>query len=108
MVGGLRHRIDIEQKTTVPDGSGGTTFTWTVYYTCSASVSPMKGSRVLRDNQTNLVGTSEFMIRDNPDIMITQDMRINFKNEYYTLNMPPVVIDEKRRFIQLIATKKAV
>lgn len=108
MVGGLRHRIDIEQKTTVPDGSGGTTFTWAVYYTCSASVSPMKGSRVLQDNQTNLSGASVFLIRDNTAITITQDMRIKFKNDYYTLIMPPVIIDEKNRFIQLVGTKKAI
>lgn len=108
MVGSFRHRIDIEQKTTVPDGSGGTTFTWATYYTCSASVSPMKGSRVLADNQTNLIGASVFLIRDNTAITITQDMRIKFKSDYYTLNMPPVVIDEKNRFIQLVATKKAL
>lgn len=106
MVGALRHRITFQQKTTTADGSGGTTFTWSEYYTCSASVKPTSGARLLADGQTALIGASTFMIRDNPDKVITQDMQIIFNSETYILAMPPVVIEEKGRWMKIVAKKK--
>jgi SPP1 family predicted phage head-tail adaptor len=106
LVGGLRHRITFRQKVSTPDGSGGTTFTWQDYYTCSASVKPTTGTRLLADDQTNLIGSSTFLIRENPDVTITQDMILVFGGEDYTLAMPPVVIEEKGRWVKIIAKKK--
>jgi SPP1 family predicted phage head-tail adaptor len=106
LVGGLRHRITFQQKVSTPDGSGGTTFTWEDYYTCSASVTPTTGTRLLADDQTQLIGASTFLIRENPDVTITQDMILVFGGENYTLAMPPVVVQEKGRFMKIVAKKK--
>lgn len=106
MVGGFRHRITFQQKVSAPDGSGGTTFTWEDYYTCSASVTPTTGVRLLADDQTQLVGASTFLIRENPDMTITQDMILVFGGENYALAMPPVVVQEKGRWMKIIAKRK--
>jgi SPP1 family predicted phage head-tail adaptor len=89
-----------------PDGSGGTTYTWEDYYTCSAQVTPTKGVRQLADDQTQLIGSSTFLIRDNPDITITQDMQISLNAEIYVMAMPPIPIQERGRWMQVIAKKK--
>lgn len=106
VTGRLKHRITFQQQVRQDDGSGGSTFEWEDYYTCSAQVRPLKGSRKLEENQTQLVGASEFLIRHSHDKVIDEKMRIVFRGWDYVINMPPVDIEERGRMVQIIATKK--
>lgn len=67
-VGELRERITVERATTVSDGAGGQTVTWTGAYTLWANVTPVRGREQEHLGRLATVETYLITVRHGPSI----------------------------------------
>ena len=102
--GKLRHVIDIQEKSNVPDGAGGITESWTDLYTgVRASINTKVSSESTDLSQTESIATHEIKFRYCPDINST--MRINFNGRIFNI-ISVINKQERNRQIIILAKEK--
>jgi SPP1 family predicted phage head-tail adaptor len=76
MIGALRHRVTIEQKTAAPDGGGGFAESWNALATVWAAIETLEGAEILRAEQ--IMGETRFRLRIRYRGDVTAAMRVQF------------------------------
>lgn len=68
-LGALNQRVTIESQSTVPDGAGGATGTWSTLDTVWAMVRPLRGDE--RENAQRREGTGDYLVvmRNRDDVL---------------------------------------
>lgn len=99
-VGELRHRITIEHMTKVPDGHRGFTETWATFATVWARVQPVSSREYFFAQGENTEITHFVTIRYLAGIKA--DMRIRFGGSVLTIEGPPINVDARGAFMELM------
>jgi SPP1 family predicted phage head-tail adaptor len=68
MIGKLRHRVTIEQKSAAPDGGGGGAETWSALATVWAALETLEGAEVVRAEQVASETRFRLRIRHRSDV----------------------------------------
>ena len=100
--GDLRHRITFLQKATQQNEYGEEIDNWVNVKTVWASVNPMSAKEFFAAEKTNSEVTHKIYMRYIPDLKITPDMRIKFKDRTFELVGPPINFKEKNMELQLL------
>ncbi len=100
MVGKLRHKIDILNFSTVPNGSGGLIETWRVDETVFAMVTPTSGFRSLEASQISLNQTYKVIIRYEDYPVLSKTNKIRFEGKYLIIHEFRI-LEEKRKWIEI-------
>ena len=103
--GELRERVTLLTPTTVSDGQGGQTTTWTDGDPVWAAVVPVSGREALAAGAVQSSLSTRITIRHH--IGITAQMRIRRERDgqLYELLGPPRDIDARRRWLELDAVE---
>lgn len=106
--GKMRHRITIQEPTTMVGSMGGVEQSWAGKCTVWASVEPLEGREYYRAGQMQNAVTTRFRVRymagETDDI--TEEMRVSFDGGSYDINS---VQDRNERHaeILLMCTKRS-
>lgn len=103
--GRLRHRITIQQKTTIVDQDGIPTETWAEFATVWASVEPLRGREYFQAAAVNAENMVRFRIRYRAGIR--PDMRIQYDSRIFSINSV-IDVDERHTEIHLMCQEVAV
>ena len=81
--GKLRHKITIEQLTTVHGGDGGTTETWQKFIEASAAIEPLSGREMFAAGVERSEVTNRIRLRYRKGI--TAAMRVVYKKRMFDI-----------------------
>lgn len=101
--GNLRHRIDIQESTDVPDGMGGSTLTWASVSgmgSVPAAIWPVSSKEILDAMKQELQITHKIRIRYRAGL--TSKNRIVFGSRVFNI-ISIINADEKGRQIDILA-----
>lgn len=98
-VGRMRYRIEIEELTKVIDRDGFVTDEWIPFATIWADITAFSGKEYIESAQTLSEVTSKIYIRNISGLKTT--MRVKWKDRI--LNIQSILIDERHRFITIMA-----
>ena len=99
-----RHRISFQTFTTVGDGEGGFTNTWSTAQTVWAAIYPIKASQMFEYNTVNEEITHIIKLRGY--IVINSTMRILFGTRIFEILTTENL--QERDFVQVLACKERV
>lgn len=100
--GELRHRITFQEKSKQQNEYGEEIDSWVNVKTVWASVNPMSAKEFFAAEKTSSEVTHKIFMRYIPDLKITSDMRIKFKDRTFELVGPPINYKEKNAELQLL------
>lgn len=100
MVGKLRHKIDILNFTTTPNGSGGLIEAWSVIESLFAMVTPTSGFRSLEASQISLNQTYKVIIRYEDYPVLSKTNKIRYEGKYLIIHEFRI-LEEKRKWIEI-------
>lgn len=100
MIGSLRRRIEIQVWSSVPDGAGGFTESWTLEANTWASLIPKKSSRFLQDSQVQLNEAWTGIVRWSNERLMDKKRRIIYNGQTLTITSA-YIIDERRYYWQV-------
>ena len=100
--GSLRHRIEIQQRTQVPDGIGGKTTTWSKYCYARAGIWPLRASEALEAMRLEHLITHQIRIRYVSGI--DTSMRIKFGARYFDI-VSIINREERNRTLDILAVE---
>lgn len=104
IIGKLRHKITIEQKTKVSDGAGGWTETWVAFASnVSAAIDPVSGKEFFEAQQTQSSVSHKIRIRYKPGVL--PSMRVNFKGRIFAITSPPINWEERNRDMMIMCSE---
>lgn len=100
--GRLRHRVTIQEQSTVPDAFGQPITTWGDVATVWAAVEPLQGREFFNSDQINAEVTARIRIRWRDGL--TAAMRVSFDSRLYNIEaiITPKEIHEE---IQLMCSE---
>lgn len=98
LIGRLRHRVIIEQRTRTADGAGGGTIIWSTYATVWAMIEPMSAKEIMWAKHLEHRVSHKVYIRHLNGV--TSDMRVSFDSRTFQINGIRTIL-EKNRFIEL-------
>lgn len=98
----LRRRVTLQNRSTVNDGFGQETQTWTDVCTCFASVEPMAGSQQVSGSAEVSVVTHRVLIRYRSNI--TARMRVIYGSRIFEVTAA-VDVEDRRTWLQLDCTE---
>jgi len=103
--GDLRERVSFYNNNLSADGYGGFYSAAGLAYTCWAKVNNLSGSRQNSEDQMVIKNQWEIIIRNNPLVVITKAMHINYAGQTLVISS---IIDsnEYDRMIRIIATER--
>ncbi len=108
--GTLKHKIHFQEQTQTADGMGGFVLTWSDFYSCRASIWPVKATERPDAMKLEMEGTHRIRIRHPRNISITAKHRIKRhdhitgEDEYY--NIVSVINPDKRHIMyEFLATE---
>lgn len=102
MIGGLRHRLTIEEEVRVADGGGGFTLTWqavAVEAEVWGAILPLSGREVLRAQQLATPVSHCVSIRYRADV--TASMRLTLGARVFNIRAV-VNVEERDRWLELM------
>lgn len=102
MIGNLRHRITIEQRTLASDGMGGSTETWSTLATLWAKVEPKSAKHKWIAESLTEITTHVITIRNRDDI--DSSMRIKWDGRTFQIE-GSYDRDERDRFRIIAASE---
>lgn len=82
-IGDFKQRAAVERYTTIDDGMGGTTQTWTEIDRVWCNIKPLSGQKRLEFGKLDSTVTHEVQMRYRADI--TDQDRLKYKEKNYTL-----------------------
>ena len=82
-IGDFKQRVAIERYTTIDDGMGGTTQTWSEIGKVWCNIKPLSGQKRLEFGKLDSTVTHEVLMRYREDI--TDQDRLKYKGKNYTL-----------------------
>ena len=91
-IGSLRHRITFQSLSTVADGQGGSTESWTNFKTVWAELKPTSGRERMFAQRIEDVYSHKITIRKTDGITTT--MRISFQNRIFQIKSIQKDIEE--------------
>jgi SPP1 family predicted phage head-tail adaptor len=95
--GDLRHRIDLEAISSVPDGMGGSTDSFVAQYTdVPAAIWPTSTREIVRAGAETMVGTHNVRIRYLPGVSAA--WRVKFASRYFSIVS---IVNREERNVQL-------
>lgn len=104
IIGKLKHKITIEEKTKVSDGAGGWTETWVAFASnVSASIDPISGKEFFEAQQTQSSVSHKIRIRYKSGVL--PSMRVNFKGRIFAITSPPINWEERNRDMLLMCSE---
>ena len=103
-IGQLRHRVELQQVSTTPDGQGGHTTSWNTIDTLWAYIEPSNGAERLFAQKIEANYDHKIYIRNYPGI--NEKMRFFFNNRYF--HVKAVMREEERRWYTKILAKEGV
>lgn len=103
-IGQLRHRIELQQMSTTPDGQGGHIVSWATIDTLWAYIEPSSGAERLFAQKIEANYDHKIYIRNY--LGINEKMRIFFNNRYF--HIKAVMREEERRWYTKILAKEGV
>lgn len=98
--GQLRHRIELQEETKAPDGSGGWIDTWATYATVWAKIIPLSGSEGIFGMQLQDTITHDIMIRYRPGVAPVH--RVKYGERVFNIRQA-INIEERSRWIDIRA-----
>lgn len=99
--GSLRHKITFQKLNNVQDTFGQPVEVWNdVFTNVWASVIPISGKELFAAETVNSEITHKIKLRYKSGI--TPDMRIKFKDRYFSITGPPINFQEKNKELQLM------
>jgi len=104
--GGLRHRVAIQVKSSVPDGMGGEVLTWgnvAGMGSVPAAIWPLSSKEQLDAMKLESVITNKIRIRYRAGI--TSANRILFGSRVFNIKGAPINYDERNKTLDLLVTE---
>lgn len=102
--GTLRERVTIQQKTVTRNAIGEEQESaWTTVATVWASYRPIKVSEMVAGAQLTANFEAVFRIRNRSDI--DEEMRLIWRGVTFEIAAPPLIVDQKKREIDLFVRK---
>ena len=104
--GGLRHRVDIQQKTQTANGMGGFSTTWTSVTglgSVPAAIWPLSSKEQLDAMKLESVITNKIRIRYRAGI--TAANRIVYGSRIFNIKGAPINYDERNKTLDLLVTE---
>lgn len=98
LIGQLRERVAIQQKTSSTDSQGGRAVTWGVLATVAAAIEP-EGAPVEQIQASAITATGRYRVSIRHRTDVTAVMRLRWRARI--LQILSVVSDERRRFLLL-------
>jgi SPP1 family predicted phage head-tail adaptor len=98
-IGDLRHRVELQAFTTIADGMGGGTATWSTEDTVRAAIWPVSVSEQVKAGSPTMVATHKVRIRYNEDLRA--EWRVKFGDRYFSI-VSIVNKDEKNAQMDLL------
>lgn len=98
--GKLRHKIDIQELASIPDGGGGKQEAWVTFLSAWASIDPLSGRELFAAMQIQSTASHKIKMRYRPGI--TAKHRIVFGTRIFNIIAPPMDIEERHIEIHLM------
>ena len=98
-IGDLRHRVELHSFTSVADGMGGTTDSWTLVDKVRAAIWPVSAKEQMRADAPTMTITHRVRIRYYADL--TPAWRIMFGTRYFSI-VSLININEKNEVLDLL------
>lgn len=102
--GSLKDRLTLRQPTSVADGRGGSTVTFTDYATVWCKASPANNSRTLEEAQVTFYDSFRFTIRVST-VPINATWQIVFNGRTYTIHTVDD-IENRYQYLSILAYSK--
>lgn len=105
MIGDLRHRVTIEEKTITRDTYGGEEITWSTVATCWAAVEPLQGREFLEGRRLEAEVSTRIRIRYRSGVV--PGMRITWGDHVYDIEAV-IEHESKRRELRLMCRELGI
>jgi len=102
--GQLREPVTFQSKTTVSDGGGGTTPTWSNTFTDRVRIKPIVVEESVKQEQNQQQNKYEIHMRYRSTV--NRNMRIIWGSITLTIISHPINYDEKKQWLKLIAKQE--
>ena len=110
--GTLKHSIEIQEKTSTPDGMGGYTDVWNTIYSCRASIWPLSAKERFDTMKMELVVDHRIGMRHPREIVnITEKHRVKWHDpmvgtdKYFYINSP-INPNKSNKRLELLAKEE--
>ncbi|MEM9019942.1 MAG: phage head closure protein [Planctomycetota bacterium] len=100
--GMLRQSIELHKPVESRDSIGGADLTYKPVARVYASVKPMTAREVLSADQQHPEITHRVVIRYLPNVQPEINWRLSFEGRTLEVAAPPIDVDNRRRFVQLL------
>jgi len=98
-IGGLRHRVELQAFTSVSDGMGGQTNTWTTEDAVRAAIWPVSAAEQVRAGAQAMTATHRIQIRYYDGLK--PSWRVKFGSRYFSI-VSIIDKDEKHAQVDLL------
>lgn len=103
--GDLNDRIEFMNPSLFSDTYGGYYSSFSVSYTCWASVINVSGARQNSEDQMVIKNTWEILIRLNPIVVLSKSMHIKYDNKILVIDSI-IDLDNHKRMLKIIAKER--
>lgn len=100
--GDLKHRIELQLPTKVPDGLGGQTVTWSTVHTVYASIWPLKGTEALEGGRDVAVVTHRVRIRFRRGVKASMRIKDLFSGRYFSIVTAPIDLGDQHQWLEMM------
>ena len=104
--GKLRHKIELQSKSRLPDGIGGYTIDWETVAHPMAWIRPRSGTETVIGMQLQDETTHDIVIRYKASRNVTPEDRILFGNRAFAI-IAVINVEERNRWLQIRAIEGA-
>lgn len=99
----MRHRVAFQSRTTVADGAGGRSVSWSTTATVWAKVSPLRGTEAIVAGKVSSPATHKVTIRAG-SVAVDHSMRMVFNGQNYNVRSA-LERDERNRFVDVLVER---